>query len=127
MRLFILGFILSLNAFAASWSDLDTNKTYQLTQNFQLPQTDRSGSLLDFSKGEKLTLKEIVPLSVPGFVMTLYIFNYNNCPGHALKTEMEIITVMGASPKVETGVQVENCELNIYLENKDLYNKSLFE
>jgi len=71
-------------------------------------------------------LKEIMPLSMVNVM--LYIFDYKNCPGPAMKTDMEIIPVNGTSPVVEIGAQLEeNCELNIYIENKDLMSTSLFE
>ncbi len=127
MRLFLIFCLFSFNVFAASWSDLSVGNSYRLTQNFQLPQLERSGSLIDFSKGEKLHLKEIVPLSMPGALLTLYIFDYLNCPGPAMTTDMEIIPVNGTSPLVEIGAFVEKCELNVYLETKDYYTNSLFE
>lgn len=128
MRIFLILCLISVNVFAAeNWSDLTAGNNYKLTQNFQLPQVERSGSLLDFSKGEKLRLKEIVPLAMPGALLTLYIFDYLNCPGPQLVTDMEIIPVNGTSPLVEVGAFVEKCELNVYLETKDYYTKSLFE
>lgn len=128
MRLFLILCLISVNVFAQeNWSDLKTGNNYKLTQNFQLPQVERSGSLIDFSKGEQLHLKEIVPLAMPGALLTLYIFDYLNCPGPQMVTDMEIIPVNGTSPLVEVGAFVEKCELNVYLETKDYYTKSLFE
>lgn len=127
MRLFITCFFLTLSAFAANWSDLEAGKTYTLTQPFQLKQLERSRSLLDFSTGDELVLKEIAPLTIPGAVMNLYIFDVPNCPGEDLETDMEIIPVKGTTPLVEVGAYVVECELNIYLELKDYYFKSIFE
>lgn len=128
MRVFLILCLISVNVFAAeNWSDLKAGNNYKLTQNFQLPQVERSGSLIDFSKGEKFLLKEIVPLAMPGALLTLYIFDYLNCPGQEMVTDMEIIPVNETSPLVEVGAFVEKCELNVYLETKDYYTKSLFE
>lgn len=127
MRLFLALFLVSFSALAANWSDLEEAKTYKLSQSFQLPQMDRSGSLLDFLKGESLTLKEVMALGLPGVDVTLFVFNYNNCPGPAMTTDMEIVPVEGSTPLVEVGAKVESCEVNLYIETKDFYNKSLFE
>lgn len=126
--MFLIGLLFSFSALAATkWSDLESGKTYKLAQSFQLPQLERSGSLVDFVKGQKYKLKEIVPLSMPGALLTLYIFDFTNCPGKEMATDMEIIPVKGSTPLVEVGAQVEDCEINMYIETKDQYNKSLFE
>lgn len=126
MRTFLIGILISFHIFAASWSELEEGKQYQLNQSFQLPQLgERSGSMLDLSKGENFLLKEISALEL-GFPVTLYLFRYNNCPGPALKTDMELIAVSGTTPLVEVGVQLETCELSIYLETKDSFSQSLF-
>lgn len=126
MRLFLIGVLISFNAMALSWTSLEVGNKYRLNQSFQLKQVERSGSLLDFRRGERLHLKEIVPLSAPGVMLTLYVFHPARCPGEELVTEMEVLEVKGTSPLVELGAQFEKCELNVYLENKDLYSKSLF-
>lgn len=129
MRLLIgLLVLMSSHAFAADWSDLEVGTTYKLTQSFPLKQLERSGASVDVQKGQAVSLKEIVPLAVPGFPMNLYIFNYEACPGPSMITDQEIIPVDHTSPLVEVGVELlENCELNVYLETKDLYSNSLFE
>jgi hypothetical protein len=126
MRLILIGIIISFNAIAIEWTELSEKSSYKITQDFQLTQLERSGSKLDISKGDKVYLKEVMPLSAVNVI--LYIFDYKNCPGPALKTDMDIIPVHGTSPLVEIGAQLEeNCELNIYIENKDLMSNSLFE
>ena len=127
MRTILLSVIFSFSAVAANWTDLVEGKSYKLNQSFQLPQLERSRSLLDFSKGEIFLLKEIVPLSLPGASLALYIFDYKNCPGTEMATDMEIIPVTGSRPLVEVGAKVEDCEINMYIETKDQYSKSLFE
>lgn len=127
MRLFLLLTLFSFSAFATNWEDLTPGRYYKLNQSFQLPQLERSGSLLDFSKGDQHFLKEIVPINVPGFTLMLYVFKYSDCPGTAMATDMEIIEVDGTRPVVKVGTQLEACELNMYIEIKDYYSKSLFE
>ncbi len=126
MRLFLLLLVLSFNALAVEWTELEDGTQYKITQNFQLSQFERSGSKLDISRGDKVELKESVALSMINVM--LYIFDYKNCPGEAMTTEMEIIPVLLTSPVVEIGAQLEEkCELHIYIENKDLMSNSLFE
>lgn len=126
MRLFLFLLVFSFNALAVEWTELADGTEYKITQDFQLSQLERSGSKLDISRGDKVVLKESVALSMINVM--LYIFDYKNCPGQAMTTEMEIIPVLLTSPVVEIGAQLEEkCELHIYIENKDLMSNSLFE
>jgi hypothetical protein len=126
MPIFLILSLFSFNAFASEWSDLVKGKEYRITQDLQLSQKERSGSKLDISQGDKVRLNSAEALSAIG--VTLYVFDYKNCPGPAMTTEMEIIPVQANRPVIEVGAQLEtNCELHIYLENKDLKSKSLFE
>jgi hypothetical protein len=126
MRLFIALLFISFNALAISWNDLETSRTYTLTQSFQLPQTERSGSLLDLLQGDKFLLKEVTGLDMIN--VSLFTFQLKKCPGPALKTDMEIIPVKNTSPVVEIGAQIAgNCKLEIFIENKDLLTNSFFE
>jgi hypothetical protein len=127
MHLFFLALLASFSAMSSTWSDLEEGKSYKLTQNFQLSQLERSRSILDFSKGESYRLKEIWPLAAPGLFLTVYLFEYKNCPGTDMETDLEIIGVAGSRPQVQVGAKVGDCELNIFIENKDLSGKSLFE
>ena len=40
--------------------------------------------------------------------VVLFRFDYKNCPGSDMKTDMEIIPVKNTSPVVEVGAQLEN-------------------
>lgn len=126
MRLFILLSLISFQAFAINWFDMELGNDYVLMQDMSLPQRgERSGSMLEVSKGERFVLKEVV-----GITMGLMMFNleYKNCPGPAMETEVEIIPVNGTSPVIEVGAMVaENCELWVYVEGKDFWTNSLFE
>ena len=126
MRLFIGLMLVSFNLFAANWNELEEKTQYNLTQSFQLPQIERSGSLLDIMKGESFLLTEVTGLDMIN--VSLFTFEYKNCPGRSLKTDMEIIPVNNTSPVVEIGAQVvEGCKLEIFIENKDLMTNSFFE
>lgn len=127
MRLFVLASLISFSALAANWSDLETGKSQKLTQSFQLKQFERSGSLIDFSEGEVLILKERLTMPFPNASLELYIFNYPNCPGSDMRTDMDIVAVKDSSPVVEVGVQLDSCLVNMLIESKNLSSKSLFE
>lgn len=123
MRFLIIMCLMTFPAFASQWHELAPGKSYKLIQSFQLPQRERSGSLIDFSKGERLKLKEVEAVSLPGTTLTLYVFSHPNCPGREMTTDMEMILFEGA----EIGAQMEDCEINMYIEKKDLYSKSFFK
>jgi hypothetical protein len=126
MRSFIALLLISFNAIAVTWNDLETQETYKLTQSFQLPQTERSGSLLDLLRGDRFVLKAITGLDMIN--VSLFTFELKKCPGPALKTDMEIIPVDGTTPVVEIGAQIAGeCKLEIFIENKDLMTNSFFE
>jgi hypothetical protein len=125
MRLFLGLMLVSFNILAAEWNDLEIKQQYHLTQSFQLPQLERSGSLVDFMEGEEVVLTEIVGLDI--IKVVLFKFDYKNCPGQDMKTDMEIIPVKNTSPVVEVGAQLEKCSLEIFIENKDLMSTSFFE
>jgi hypothetical protein len=125
MRFLAILVLFSFNAFAVDWSELEVGQNYTLKQSFALPQTERSGSLQDFMKGDVLALTDIVPLDMINVI--IYEFDYKKCPGPDLATEMEIIPVHGSSPVVEIGAQLENCTLSIYIETKDISSQSFIE
>jgi len=125
MRIFIGLMLISFNLFAAEWNDLEMDQKYTLTQSFQLPQIERSGSLVDFLAGEEVVLKEIIALDM--IKVMLFKFDYKSCPGPDMKTDMEIIPVKNTAPVVEVGAQLEKCSLEIFIESKDLMSTSFFE
>lgn len=126
-KIMILFFIFcSATAFAKTWNDLEFLTEYKLTQSFELPQIERSTSLLHFIAGDEFLLKEVT--SLPEIKVMVYTFKYKNCPGRAMNTTLEIIPVQATSSMVEVGAQLEtNCELNVYVEAKDIFTTSFFE
>jgi len=126
MHILLSLILVSFNALALDWTELEEGSTYRINQNFQLTQLERSSSKLDISSGETVYLNEMMGL--PQIRVMLYSFTYQNCPGPKMETDMDIIPVQGTSPVVEIGAQLEeNCVLKIYIENRDLMSKSLFE
>jgi hypothetical protein len=125
MRLFIGLILVSFNLLAADWIDLETQQKYTLTQSFQLPQIERSSSLIEIMQGDEVVLNEIIGLDM--IKVTLFKYNYLNCPGMDLKTGMEIIAVNNSPRMVEVGALLEKCSLEIYIENRDLMTNSFFE
>ncbi|MGE3609652.1 MAG: hypothetical protein AB7I27_08705 [Bacteriovoracaceae bacterium] len=129
MKLFILAFGLSFAALASNWSELEIGETYKLTQNFQLPILERSHSIMDFSKGDELYLKDKVVLPIPGHTMIKFIFAYPSCPGPQIQSDTVVVKVDGtAAPVVRTVIGLEeNCELAFYLEGIYFNRESIFE
>jgi hypothetical protein len=126
MRLFLGLCLLSFQLQAVSWNDLEISNQYKINQQLQLRQIERSGSMLEISAQESFILKEVIGLDMIN--VSLYRLQYKNCPGPAMKTEMEIIAVKNTAPVVEVGAQLEeNCMLEIFIENRDLMTDSLFE
>ena len=126
MRLVLSLMLLSFPLFATTWNDLEILSLYKINQAFQLPQLERSHSLLDINVGDQVVLKEVVGLDMIN--VALYRFEYKNCPGTSMKTEMEIIPVKNTAPVVEVGAQLElECMLEIFIENKDTLTESFFE
>jgi hypothetical protein len=125
MRFFLMLLLISLQTQAAEWHQLIVDEKYELTQSFSLPQLERSGSFLDLEAGSKVELKEVIGLDM--IRVSLFRFDYLNCPGPAMKTAMEIIAVKDTFPIVEIGAQLqENCKLEIFIENRDLMTSSFF-
>ena len=127
MRLFIALMLVSFNLFAAvEWNELELDQKLKITQSFQLKQKIAAGSLVDIVKGQKFVLTDIIGLDMIN--VTLFQFEYKNCPGPQMTTDMEIIPVNNTSPVVEIGAQlVEKCTLEIFIETKDLMTASFFE
>jgi hypothetical protein len=126
MRIFILMMMVAFNVFATDWSELEIGTKYKISQSFPLPQLGPSRSSIDIMAGEEFILKDVIGLDM--IHVSLFQFQYLNCPGPSLKTDMEIIPVKNTTPVVEVGAQLEeNCKFEVFIENKDLMTHSLFE
>lgn len=110
---------------ASTWLNLQESKSYQLTQNISLPQTERSGSLLSLSQNDVFALKAFERSSDN---LMVYTFQQQVCPGPEMSTSLEIIPVQETSPMVEIGAQfIEDCELKIFISDQDLHSTSIFK
>ncbi len=104
------------------WSDLELYNEYKLTQNIVF----ENGITL--SLGEIYELREIEPMSIPGYPMFYYSFHKKNCTAPDLTAGMIIIEVPGRDQDMLIGAQLEEgCNLGLYLEVKDYYTRSAFE
>lgn len=123
MRIIILlASLFAFSAHAGIWNDLEINQSYKLGQSFELPVIEGDIPAVNFTEGEEVVLKDIVPLDMISVV--LFIFDYKNCPGQNIKTDMEIIPVQN----VEIGALLEKgCQFEIYIETRDIYSESLFK
>lgn len=120
--LILLASLFAFSAHAGIWNDLEIDQNYKLGQSFELPVIEGNLSSVKISEGEEVILKDIVPLDMINVV--LFLFDYKNCPGQNVKTDMEIIPVHN----VEIGALLEKeCQLEIYLETRDIYSESLFK
>lgn len=127
MRFLWITLFFTISTYAANWSDLEVGNRYKLIQSFELPQAERSRSNLTFVKGQTLRLNEVSSMEIPGAFLSIFKFEYEKCTGPQMATDMIIIPVENSFPLVEVGAEVSKCELVIYMETKDYYNKSLFE
>lgn len=119
LALALLG--LSLNSFAMEWSDLESGMTYKLTQNLSLPQK-LNRAILELPPGEPFRYKSVIG----GAGLAIFSFDYLNCPGEQMETEVEVIPVKNYP--VEIGAMVaEGCELWVFVELKDYYTPAIFE
>ena len=117
----ILLFTLSFNLYALDWYDMDLDRTVRLEKK------------LEFTK-EKITLKtgdtmkvwDVIDL---GFNVLVYQFEMQNCPGPDITTEMIIVNPNDRQENdPSVGVQIqETCLLEVFVEAKDVFSKSLFK
>jgi hypothetical protein len=112
---------ISLNSFAMDWSDLERGTNYKLTQSLSLPQK-LNGTLLELPVGESFRYKSVIG----GAGLAIFSFDYINCPGLEMETEVEVIPVKNYP--IEIGAMVaEGCELWVFVELKDYYTPAIFK
>jgi hypothetical protein len=125
MHLLWMLLIVPFQISAATWTDLSESTTYQLKQPFKLTQSERSTSLLELTSEDHFVFKKIGRASENLMVLS---FQYLNCPGSEMETAMEIIPVQETVPMVEVGAQIEeDCELKIFISDRDLHSNSIFK
>lgn len=117
---YLIILLISITAYAKEikWSNLYKGSSYTLIQ-----QIDVIARKEDFSipKGSKLKLVDSTPL--PMINVQLFKFALPTCPSSSMETELELLEV----GSVVIGYDIaENCVLEIFIESKDLYSKSIF-
>lgn len=127
MKLFlILLLTVSTSVFSKNlkWSSLYKGATYTLTQ--QVDVTDRKE---DFSVLADSKLKLIESTALPMINVQLFKFELPSCPSNSMKTELELLELPQANQKVIViGFDVvENCILEVFIEQKDIYSKSILK
>lgn len=125
MHLLWMLLIVPFQISAATWTDLSESTTYQLKQPFKLTQSERSSAQLELTSEDDFIFKKISRASENLMVLS---FQYLNCPGPQMKTAMEIIPVQETEPMVEVGAQIEEeCELKIFISDRELHSNSIFK
>lgn len=127
MKLFlILLLTVSTSVFSKNlkWSSLYKGATYTLTQ--QVDVTDRKE---DFSVPADSKLKLIESTALPMINVQLFKFGLPSCPSNSMKTELELLELPQTNQKVIViGFDViENCILEVFIEQKDIYSKSILK
>lgn len=114
------------------WNDLQTGESYLLEKNLSLsiksPLLKTTTEKYHLFSGESFFLQQISHLDIPGFPLNLYIFLKEKCSEEdvLVKTELEIIPLSFLENEREVGVEIESCQLSVYVEVKDLFSRSLF-
>ncbi|MFZ4712781.1 MAG: hypothetical protein ACOYL6_03660 [Bacteriovoracaceae bacterium] len=121
MKLFLIAAltILSLNAFALDWYDIDLDDKVTLDQNINFTKEG-----ITLKKGDSFKVYDRISLPIK---VDVFLLEVENCPGADLSTDMIIIDPSGRRNDPSVGVQLsQSCSLEVYVETKDLFTKSLF-
>ncbi len=121
MKKLILSLVIlfSSQLLALDWYDFELGTTFKLDKEIVFAKEG-----ITLKKGEHFQLDDIITLPIS---VSVFQFEVNNCPGENVSTEMIIIdpTFNAGDPSV--GVQLqEGCLLEVYVELKDYFTKSLF-
>lgn len=118
--LLLASLIFSATTFASAkeWSDLELYNDYKVTQDIVF----ENGVVIP--KGEAFELRQVEPLSIPGYPMFYMQFHQNNCQNADQTAELSIMNIGSDAVGVELE---EGCNVGLYLEFKYYYNNSSFE
>lgn len=119
--------LFSLSALAQiKWSDIDQGSKLKFTQEIKLETIDVTKSFL-IQRGSRVVVGERVALGMINVEM--FKMELVNCSDSDARGEMQLFDIEQASGKVVTvGIElIEDCNLEIFIETKDLYSKSLFK
>lgn len=123
-KLLILLVILSSANVLANykWSDLVEGKEYIIDRSIEL---EKNKEMFKINKGDSFKLVEMKPL--PMINVMLGEFKVENCKDNEQTSEMILVDIKDKNKVVSVGLTLsEECTLEVYLESKDLYSKSLF-
>lgn len=120
MKYFVLIFILLSNSlFSLEWYDLELNQSLVLDKEIYFEPEN-----ITLSKGNIFVLNNILELPIN---VTIFSFDVLNCPGQNFSTEMIIVDPSSSLLNSSVGVQLQkNCQLEVFVEFKDYFSKSLF-
>lgn len=114
--------LLPLGSPTVPWSEVETGDRLVLSQKVELGETG-----LSFSEGTKLQLLSIEPLALPGAPLLYLTLDQSPCEKPDAETGIEIVVPKGNAESSSVGIELTaNCRWGIYLEQKDVFNPSLF-
>jgi hypothetical protein len=117
--LFSLTLLFSFQVFALDWYDLELEDKVTLEKEINFSKED-----ITLKAGDGFKLYDIITLPIN---VQIYQFEVLNCPGPDITTDMIIIDPSKAAGDPSVGVQLsESCSLDVFVETKDLFTKSLF-
>lgn len=103
-----------------NWTDLNPAEPLILRQEVKLGEAA-------FPAGTHFSLLSSEPLDLPGAPLVLFHLMKTPCEQPAQTHEMEIIVPEGAPEASSVGVELEaGCRWGVYVEQKDLLERSLF-
>lgn len=117
----------SLSAFSQiKWVDISKDSKLRFTQDLHLEmiQTDKA---FQIPNGTVVTTDERVSLGMIN--VELYKMTLSNCRDRRARAEMQLFDITQPNGKVVTaGVELTgNCQLEIFIETRDLYSQSFFK
>lgn len=117
----------SLSAFSQmKWSDIDKGSKLRFAQEIKLETTDVTKSFL-IQKGSRVAVNDRIALSMINVEM--FKMELVNCSDSSAKGEMQLFDIEQANGKIVTaGIELTgDCHLEVFIETKDIYSKSLFK
>ena len=117
--LLFLTLLFSAQVFALDWYDLELEDKLSLDKEIRFEKEN-----VIFKKGDGFKLYDVVTLPMN---VQIYLFEVLNCPGPDITTDMILIDPTSKAGDPSVGVQLaESCSMEVYVETKDLFTKSLF-
>lgn len=121
--LILLVLLSSASAFANfKWSDLIEGKDYTVDRDIELA---KNLEVFKIAKGDSFKLVEFKEL--PMINVYLGQFKVDSCKDNEQTSEMILVDIKDNSKTTTVGANLsQECILEVYLEKRDLYSKSLF-